>query len=169
VNEAQRMHLRLHDALRAGDLEGARHALGNPIDFANARDGYLNIPVLSYAIGLAPIEFVRTLLEAGADPNYGDHAGFPSLICALDADTDRPALLALLLEFGADVQQRGINDYTPLHHAAARNDPAAIAVLLAHGADPDARTRIDDFATPLEEALRFGWDDAVRALQAQRR
>ena len=101
MNEAQRMHLRLHDALRAGDLEGARHALGNPIDFANARDGYLNIPVLSYAIGLAPIEFVRTLLEAGADP--------------------------------------------------------------------DARTRIDDFATPLEEALRFGWDDAVRALQAQRR
>jgi ankyrin repeat protein len=169
MNEAQRMHLRLHDALRAGDLEGVRYALGNPSDFANARDAYLNIPVLSHSIGLAPIAFVRTLLEAGADPNYGDHAGFPSLFCALDADADRPALLALLLEFGADVQQRGINDYTPLHQAAARNDPAAIAVLLAHGADPDARTRIDDCETPLEEALRFGWDGAARALRAHQR
>jgi ankyrin repeat protein len=169
VNEAQRMHLRLHEALRASDLEGVRYALGNPVDFANARDAYLNIPVLSHAIGLASIAFVRILLEAGADPNYGDHAGFPSLFCALDADTDRLALLALLLEFGADVEQRGINDYTPLHHAAARNDAAAIEVLLAHGADPDARTRIDDRETPLEEALRFGWNDAVRVLRAHQR
>ena len=168
MNESQRAHLRLEEALRAGDLEAARFALGNPPDFANARDAYLNEPILSYAIALAPLELVRTLLEAGADPNYADLGGFPSLFTAIDARrTDGAALLALLLAFGADVQQRGINDYTPLHHAAARDDAAAIEVLLAHGADPDARTRIDDLSTPLDEALRGGCDAALRALRAR--
>jgi ankyrin repeat protein len=170
VNEAQRQHLRLHEALRAGDLEAVRYALGNPRDFANARDAYLNVHVLSYAIALAPLDLVRALLEAGADPNYEDLGGFPSLLSAIDAARpDGPALLALLLDFGADVQQRGINDYTPLHHAAARDDAAAIEVLLARGADPDARTRIDDLTTPREEALRAGNAAALRALPAPQR
>ena len=166
MNEAMRAHLRLEQALRAGDLEAARFALGNPADFANARDAYMNSPILSYAITWAPIDLVRALLEAGADPNYEDLGGFPSLLAAIDAPRDDvPALLALLLQFGADVQQRGINDYTPLHHAAARDDAAAVEVLLAGGADPEARTRIDDCSTPLEEALRGGCEAAVRALR----
>jgi ankyrin repeat protein len=169
LNDAMRAHIRLEEALRAGDLEAARFALGNPTDFANARDPYLNEPVLSYAIALAPLEVVRALLEAGADPNYEDLGGFPSLFGAIDARrADGAALLALLLASGADVQQRGINDYTPLHHAAARDDAAAVEVLLAHGADPEARTRIDDCSTPLEEALRGGCEAAVRALRERR-
>jgi ankyrin repeat protein len=167
VNDEQRSLLRLEQALRDGDLEAARFALGNPADFANARDPYMNDFVLAYAIALAPLDLVRTLLEAGADPNYADLGGFPSLFNAIDARRpDGPALVALLLEFGADVQQRGVNDYTALHHAAARDDAAAVELLLAHGADPDARTRIDDLSTPLEEALRSGCEAAVRALRA---
>ncbi len=170
MNEAQRAYRLLERALQAGDLEAARFALGNPTDFANARDAYLNQPILSYAITWAPLELVRVLLEAGADPNYEDLGGFPSLLAAIDAPRDDvPALLELLLEFGADVQQRGINDSTPLHHAVARNDVAAIGILLARGADPEARTRIDDLSTPLEDALRGGHAEAVRALRAQRR
>ena len=95
---------------------------------------------------------MRTLLELGADPNYGDHAGFPALIAALSSDrADRYELLELLLSFGADPGQRGLNDWTPLHYAAASDDTEGIELLLARGADPTARTRIDDFATPLEE------------------
>ncbi len=169
MNDAQRLHLLLHSALRDGDLEVARYALGNPLDYANARDAYLNVPVLSYAIALAPLDLVRALLEAGADPNYEDLGGFPSLLCAIDAQrSDGAALLELLLDFGADIQQRGINDYTPLHHAAARGDAEAVAVLLARGADPDARTRIDDCSTPLEEALRGKCAAAIRALRSSR-
>jgi hypothetical protein len=171
VNEAQRLHGLLHGALRAGDLQGVLFALGNSHDFANARDAYWNVHVLSHAIELAPLDRVRALLEAGADPNYEDLGGFPSLFWAIDAKrADGPALLALLLEFGADIQQRGINEYTPVHYAAARGDAAAIAALLAHGADPDARTRIDEQATPREEALRNGNPAALRALpEPQRR
>jgi len=71
----------------------------------------------------------------------------------------------LLLSRGADIQQRGVNDYTPLHYAAARNDAKLIELLLARGADPNARTRIDDFATPAQEAELLRCPGAVQALR----
>ena len=122
--------------------------------------------ILEYAIYHSPLAFIQKLLALGADPNYGDHAGFPSLIAALSADRpDRQDLLKLLLDHGADVSQRGANDYTSLHYAAATNDVPAIELLLVRGADPGARTNIDDDATPLEEAERGQHRDAVAALR----
>jgi ankyrin repeat protein len=148
----------IHEAYRRGDLHALKRLLGDPPDFPNCPGpaGLCEI-ILEYAIYHSPRPFIRTLLEHGADPNYRDHAGFPSLIAALSSDrADRYELIALLLSFGADIQQRGLNDWTPLHHAAANDDLEGIALLLAHGADPTARTRIDDRATPLEEAERRG-------------
>jgi len=58
----------IHEAYQRGDLEALKALLGSrEID-------------LEYAIYHSPMSFVRTLLELGADPNYEDHAGFPSLI-----------------------------------------------------------------------------------------
>ena len=109
---------------------------------------------------------MRKLIDLGADVNYEDAAGFPALIAVLS--TGRPEcreLVELLLAAGVDVNQRGINDFTPLHYAAARNDPTMIELLVAHGADLDARTRIDDLATPLEEARRAGHREAIEILE----
>ena len=115
---------------------------------------------------ISPLPFVRTLLEQGADANYQDHAGFPSLIAALSsARADRYQLVELLLAFGADIQTRGVNDWTPLHYAGANDDLEAIELLLTHAADPKARTRIDGCTTPLEEAEHLGGAAAARALQ----
>ncbi|MBK5294992.1 MAG: ankyrin repeat domain-containing protein, partial [Acidobacteriia bacterium] len=95
-----------------------------------------------------------------------DQAGFPSLLAtASTGRPDRCEIAELLLSYEADIHQRGVNDYTPLHLAAARNDVGLIQVLLAHGADPNARTRIDDFSTPLQEAERAPFHDAARILQ----
>ncbi len=74
-------------------------------------------------------------------------------------------ILELLLAHGADIQQRGFNDYTPLHWAVADRNVQAIEFLLAHGADPAARTRIDDCATPLEEAEILGLTDIAAAMR----
>ena len=157
----------VHEAYKAGDLAALKAALGNPPDFPNNRGprGRGEV-VLEYAIYHSPLAFVRTLLELGADPNYSDHAGFPSLIATLSTDrTDMGEIIELLLSFGADIQQRGINNHTPLHYAATANDVAAIELLLKHGADPNARTNIDDYATPIEEAEFLGRKEAVQALR----
>jgi uncharacterized protein len=159
--------LAIHEAYRRGDLEALRALLGDPPDFPNCRgpEGVGGI-ILECAIYHSPLAFVRTLLELGADPNYQDHAGFPALIAALSAARpDRYALIELLLASGADIQEPGVNDWTPLHYAAATDDVQAIELLLAHGADPTARTRIDDRATPLEEAEILGRAAAARRLR----
>ena len=61
-------------------------------------------------------------------------------------------IVELLLAFGSDPNQRGHNDYTPLHWAA--------------GANAALRTRIDDLETPLELASKAGHDEIVKILES---
>jgi ankyrin repeat protein len=158
----------INSAYRRGDLAAVLSALGDPPDFPNCLhpfDAGVGDRPLEYAIYHSPPAFIRTLLECGADPNYQSAGGFPALIAAISTKRDeRHEIVAMLLSFGADLQQRGINDWTPLHYAVARRDVKGIEILLAHGADPDARTRIDDCTTALEDANAIGLGEAVRAL-----
>jgi len=156
---------RIDAAFRAGDLEGLRDALGVPDGFPDVSGPITIGHCLEYAIYHSPLPFIRLLLERGASPNYEDHAGFPSLIAALTCRRSAPGsparpdayeILELLLAAGADPSQRGVNDYTPLHWAAGEGDEPAVRLLLAHGADPTARTRIDDLETPRDVAERAG-------------
>lgn len=160
--------IRIHEAYKKGDLEALKDALGNPPDFPNCPgpDGMGDV-ILEYAIYHSPISFIRKLLELGADPNYESDAGFPSLIATLSCGErgDMLEILELLLSYGGDVQQRGINDYTPLHYAAGMQDETAIKLLFEYGADPKARTRIDEYATPLEEAEILGLTKAAEILR----
>src|SRR4029453_5112636 len=70
--------------------------------------------------------------------------------------TDVDDILRLLLAHGVDPNQRGINDYTALHMAVAEKNLLAVQLLLDAGADPELRTRIDDYETPLEMAESAG-------------
>lgn len=105
-----------------------------------------------------------------------DDDGFPPLIAALGRGRDAPgatrrtdidALLRLLLSHGANPNQRGINDYTPLHMAVSQRNLQAVALLLEAGADPRLRTRIDDCETPRELAERAGLRELAVLLAAQ--
>jgi hypothetical protein len=78
--------------------------------------------------------------------------------------TDVDEVLRLLLAFGADPNQRGLNDYTPLHMAVDVRDLVAIHILLDAGADPSLRTRIDDCDTPEEMARAAGLDSFAAVL-----
>jgi ankyrin repeat protein len=133
---------------------------------------------LVYAIYHSQVPFIRTLLEAGADPNAPADDGFPPLIAALSCANDHPGakarpdvleILALLLEFGAVPNQRGINDYTPLHMAVGERNRAAVELLLTAGGDPSIRTRIDNCDTPREMAESAGLHDLAELLSARER
>jgi len=117
------------EAFKQGDLETLLMVLDEP-------PAHLSVPYsdafghcLEYAIYHSPLSLIQQLLEPGADPNYPVHAGFPALIAALTTTrSDRNQILELLIASGADIQQKGINGFTPLHLAASTNDISATEV-----------------------------------------
>ena len=85
-------------------------------------------------------EMIRRLLDGGADPNGVDPGGETPLMTA--ARTGNPAALRLLLERRATVDAREPEfQQTALMIAVRENQDAAVAVLLAAGASPNAQTR----------------------------
>lgn len=127
---------------------------------------------LPYAIYHSPIALIRALLDEGANPNFDPGDGFPPAIALMSSLTspghlrtrDAIDVLELLLIRGADPDQRGLNDYTPLHWSAAGGDLGSIECLLAAGANPLLKTRIDDLETPREVALVAGRTKAAARL-----
>jgi hypothetical protein len=171
--EAKKLQ-RIDDAFLQGDLEGLRAAVDDPALIPNGRMPDTIGACLVYAIYRSPLAFIRTLLEAGADPNAPVDDGFPPLIAALSCGqevpgatrrTDVDGVLRLLLSFGVDPNQRGINDYTPLHMAVATRNLLALHILLEGGADSELRTRIDDCETPLEMARSAGLTEYAALLE----
>lgn len=165
---------RVDQAFRRGDLEALRAELDEHDDFPNVIAHRAIGACLTYAIYHSPIELITALLDAGADPNWPADDGFPPVIAALTCSIPAPGattrddvheIVELLLDRGADAGQRGINDYTALHQAAGNGDLAAVDILLAHGADPDEITRIDDLETALEVAIAAGHQAVVDRLR----
>jgi len=170
-------YLQLSDAFRRGDLDALCAAAGDPSLVPNGQMPLTIGTCLVYAIYHSPLAFIRTLLEIGANPNAPVLDGFPPLIAALSCARevrgaakrmDVDEIVRVLLSSGADVHQRGINDYTPLHMAVAERNLAAIQLLLEHGADPALRTRIDEYETPLEMAEAAGWAEGAALLRRGR-
>lgn len=171
-----RKFIKIDAAFRIGDLAALRAAVDNPAAIPNGPMSMTIGHCLEYAIYHSPLPFIRTLLEIGANPNPEDHIGFPPLIAALScshphpgptARTDVPEIMKLLLEFKADPNQRGINDYTALHMAVGERNLAAVQLLLQSGADPHLRTRIDECETPQEMAERAGFVEIAELLAMQ--
>lgn len=167
--ERDRLFKAIDDAFKAGDFEALGTALsGSPRWFDERMPFELGLGhPLEYAIYWSPLAFVAALLDAGSSPNYDDHAGFPSIIAALSTErADKLDIIRILIDHGAGADMRGVNDWTPLHQAVAMRDAEAIRLLLAAGADPSLRTRIDHYTTALEEADIAGFEVGASLLRA---
>jgi ankyrin repeat protein len=156
---------RIDAAFRVGDLTALRAAVEDAVDDASAFPNNpmpLGIgPILTCAIYWSPLRLIEELLALGADPNGHGNDGFPPLIAVLSKTRPHPGSLARhdvvevmtrLLDAGADPNQRGINDWTALMMAVVETNVEGVRLLLARGADPSLRTRIDDYETALEIA-----------------
>jgi ankyrin repeat protein len=134
------------------------------------------------------VESARILLNAGAKPNEAipDWGGTALIIASTMGQTD---VVEALLDKGADPNQRDKNSFTALHSAVRDSDygedmaqrahaVATVKVLLAHGADVNARLNqekptvrgLDELelqgATPLALAAEVNNLDAIKVLVA---
>jgi ankyrin repeat protein len=115
---------------------------------------------LGLAAFLGGADAVRVLLEHGAHPD--DDADNPfgvRPVHAASAAHDHETM-RLLLEAGADPNQRQRGGFVPLHEAAHTDDVEMARLLLAHGADPAAA---DDEG---RDARRIAADDGSTRVAA---
>jgi ankyrin repeat protein len=169
--ERHRLFEAIDEAFKAGDFDALARALGNaPRWFDEDMPFELGLGhPLEYAIYWSPLGFIEALIAAGSSVNYDDGSGFPALIAALSTDRhgrgDRLEVVKLLIRHGADLNQRGLNDWTPLHYATSLRDLEAMRLLLEAGADPALRTRIDECSTSLEDAEAASFTDGTSLLR----
>jgi hypothetical protein len=123
---------RANRARIAGGAGGAGGPGELPGAFVVPRDIDSASKAVPPGIGVYPIHAV-------AGVGYGN--GFAGNSHRHAADGWMPAMKYVVEVLHGDVNQRDVNGYTPLHHAAARGDNEMIKYLVSKGADPKAVAR----------------------------
>lgn len=144
--------LDLFEATAVGRLDRVTALLAEDTSRALAftADGFT---ALHYAAFFGQPEAAEALLTASADPNA--QARNPMQVRPLhSAAAGQRAVVALLLQYGADPNTRQQGGWTPLQGAAHLGDAEMVRNLLEHGADRAAAN--DEGKTALELARAGG-------------
>ncbi len=128
------------DAAPAVDAQWLLRRGLDPADL-NARDAQ-GMSALMLAVREGDKQTAEKLLSAGADPNLLNNDDNHALwfACVMDS----PALVALLIEHGANIDNQNVNGATCAIYAASSGKPTILQALIDAGADLSLRT-LDDF------------------------
>uniref|UniRef100_A0A8C1FP55 Ankyrin repeat and SOCS box containing 2b n=1 Tax=Cyprinus carpio carpio TaxID=630221 RepID=A0A8C1FP55_CYPCA len=141
----------LHEAAHRGHTHSVQVLLKDPGVCVDKRTLQEQTPLL-LAVQGPHLECVRSLLEAGADPDISNKNKETPLYKACEQESI--STVKLLLAFGAAVNQRCYRGWTALHEAARRDNTELCETLLRARAAVDARNA--DNVTPAIEAARHG-------------
>lgn len=126
-------------------------------DFPHETDSCYGSPWIVHAVSSGSLKSVKWMIEKGVNLQPSVSDGYPPVISCIEVEgTEKHQILSLLIDAGADINERGINGWTPLHIAAVRDDEASMRILLEAGADRTITTKIDDDATAEDEARNLG-------------
>jgi len=146
--------LDVFEAAAAGDTERVRALLdADPsLRDAHARDGWTPLHLAGHFRQTAVIDL---LLARGADVNaVSRNADANAPLHAAAAGGADAAVMSRLVAAGARVSHHQSGGYTALHEVAAIGNAEVVRLLLAAGAQPDARTAEGE--TPAELARKSG-------------
>lgn len=108
-----------------------------------------------------PLTFIKTLLLAGADADKRDKSGRTALHCVATQSGPRVCeVIDLLLEASADIEVRDSIGHTPLHAGCLYHWPETVKLLLAKGANVNAKTK--DGRTPLMSTMSYEFTLGLR-------
>lgn len=131
-------------AIRNKDEKMLKYLLSLPeIDMNKCDEAKYKLPPISHAVQMNNLEFVKILLENGADIDkgcQGDNYGNTALMIA--AWHGRIDIVKYLVEQGACCNQQDYNGYTPLIKACLRNQPL-VALYLFDKTDRNIHDRYE--------------------------
>ena len=154
----------LHQACIADDIRMVRFLLAQGAEL-NMRNCYKTTPLM-YAVKYGSLKLVSCLLSHKPALHPRSFViGTSALHWAIfhNLQPHRLQTVELLLEAGADVNQRMSDESTPLHCAAMTGLADVSAVLIRYGADRRAKNA--DWKTPLQVAVEHGNADVARVLE----
>lgn len=152
--------------LQSEDMENFQELEQLLDGFPEGVDGFIGRRWITNAIDIGSKASIAWILERDVDLSFCDDEGYTVLHSALQRNRpDRHEVLELILQHGAPVNAHGINDWTAAHMAGASADIEALKILIRFEADLSIRTRIDSYATPLEEARTLGQTSVVDFLK----
>jgi ankyrin repeat protein len=149
----------IHDAAKAGDLAKVKALLKENPELVLSKDkaGFTSLHWAAYK---GYKNLAELLLANKADVNARDNDGWKPLHMAVHKD-----MAVLLLANNADINTTD-NHYkrTPLHQAASSGAKDVVELLIAKGADVNAKANNGE--TPLHRAAEGGRKDAAKLLLA---
>lgn len=123
----------------------------------------LGRPALLGAAEEGHVEAMRALLDAKADVNIQDNAGFHALYLGAGAE-DAEKVVKFLLAWGANVHLKNKSGYTALHNACGCGEVGAIKALLEAKADLNAKSSTG--SAPVHVAVLNNEPASLEALAA---
>lgn len=145
------------------DLEELEQMLDN---FPEGTDDVLGQRWITNAIECGSLSSFEWMIRKGVKLVFDEIGGYGVIASCIETESpDKYKILDSLIKAGADLNQQGFDDWTPLHQAAVHEDWKALEMLLDAGADKTIRTRIDDCTTPAEEARLLGREKAARYIE----
>lgn len=156
------VQLDVFEAAATGRTERLLNLIAADSSLVNAysRDGFTP---LGFAVFFGQPEIVKTLLNAGADPNLPSRESMKVTPLASAAAAKQTGLARLLIEHGASVNARAAGGHIPLHEASANGNVELVKLLLENGADVNAKT--DDGKTPLDFATEYKQAEVIALLE----
>lgn len=145
----------LFEAAALGDVRALNAALAQDPTVVRAYsiDGWT---ALHLAAHFGQIEAARALLAAGANITAHSWNGLDNEpIHAAAANKGNAAMVAMLLDAGAQVNARQHGGFTPLHQAAQNGDAELVTLLLSRGARRSLVTDKDLTACDLAEEAGY--------------
>jgi ankyrin repeat protein len=146
--------------VQRGNRRRLRHLIGKHAELRSSDHAMLIFAAIWHNRGM-----LRWLLERGVSPDcqLGNNDNTPLMQAAAEGDI---FVMKLLLEFGAD--PNAVNEYSenPLGFAVTYEQPEAIRILVAAGADLNSTVDSGPGRTQLDCAELSGWSDVAELLRA---